>query len=95
MTARNPGGTELGRLRHIGLMGATQAGQGRAKLFEEPGRYKNLHDSVYATQKGKDWLKLVPISGHLILTRRQVGEMKADRSPRAREDPPSSPCRHL
>ena len=49
---------ELGRLRHMGLLGAKR-GKGVGKLFSDPGRFKNLHDYVYVTDKGRAWLKMV------------------------------------
>jgi hypothetical protein len=48
---------ELGRLRHMGLLGA-KSGKGVGKLFSHPGRFKN-HDYVYVTDKGRAWLKMV------------------------------------
>jgi hypothetical protein len=50
--------SELGRLRHMGLLGA-KSGKGVGKLFSDPGRHKNVHDYLYVTDKGREWLKMV------------------------------------
>jgi hypothetical protein len=40
------------------LLGAKPR-KGVGKLFSDPGRFKNLHDYVYVTDKARAWLKMV------------------------------------
>jgi hypothetical protein len=53
---------ELGRLRSLGFL-EPKAGKGLNRLFSDSGRYKNVHEYLQVTSKGRAYLTLLADAG--------------------------------